>query len=59
MATIKEMIAAGVTREEIIQMHMERFGMTREYAEFVVAMDLEEVTGDVIVLNEGEDVNQD
>lgn len=59
MATIRKLIAAGITREEIIQMHIDKFGMTRERAEFVVAIDLGEVTGDVIALNEGDDVNQD
>lgn len=42
-------------REARIQEHMKVAGMLREEAEFVVAMELGEVEGDVIVVDEGEE----
>lgn len=54
MATIAELVEKH-GREEVIEMLVKQRRLTREYAEFVVAMELGEIDRDVVNLDEKED----
>lgn len=48
---IVELIEQGATEEEAIKIAVEQMGMVKGYAEFVLAMELGEVDGDVMAEN--------
>lgn len=55
---IKELIAQGKTKEEIIAIYMEQ-GNPRSLAEFIYAIETGEIDGDVISVDPATDETQD
>lgn len=45
---IRELIEQGATREQAIQLAVDNLGMFRAEAEFVLAVELGEIEGDVV-----------
>ena len=54
---INELIAQGKTKEEIITIYMEQYGVPRNHAESVYAIETGAIDGDVIVGDEVPDDN--
>lgn len=50
---ILELIAQGLSREEIITIYIEQLGFTQSAAEFIYAIETGEIAGDVITVDEG------
>jgi len=55
---IKELIAQGKTKEEIIKIYIEK-GFARSHAESIYAIETGEIDGDMIGVSDDEPVNSD